>query len=47
LRKKKNAELRGDGTHPMDVDIPGTSIEGIDTNTTGNGLGVGLWEPFQ
>jgi hypothetical protein len=31
-RQKKNIEDRRDDTHPMEVDIPGTSTAGIETN---------------
>jgi hypothetical protein len=31
----------------MDIDIPGTSTIGTEADTTDNGLGLGLWEPFQ
>jgi hypothetical protein len=44
---KKNVDNVGDGTHHIDVDIPGKSTTCTKTDTTMNGLGLGLWEPFQ
>jgi hypothetical protein len=46
-RQKKNADDREGDTHPMDLDVPGTSTAGAGTETTSSGLGLGPWEPFR
>ena len=46
-RKNKNAEIKGDRTHPTDVDIPRKYTTSTEAYTTGSGLGLGLWDPFQ
>jgi hypothetical protein len=40
--QKKNAEERRDDTCPMEVDIPRTYVEDIETYLTGNNLGLGF-----
>jgi hypothetical protein len=39
-RHKKNADDREGDTHPMDLDIPGTSTAGRGAETTSSGLGL-------
>jgi hypothetical protein len=46
-RKKKNADDREGDTHPMDLDVPGTSTAGAGAETTSSGLGLRPWEPFR
>jgi membrane protein involved in colicin uptake len=46
-RQKKNTDDREGDTHPMDLDIPGTSTTGTGAETMSSGLGLGPWEPFR
>jgi hypothetical protein len=45
-RKKEEAEDEEGNTHPMDLDVPGTSTIGTKIETTSSVLGLGPWEPF-
>jgi hypothetical protein len=46
-RQKKYVETRNDDTQPMDTDTQEVSIVGTNTQTPSNGLGLGIWAPFQ
>jgi hypothetical protein len=39
--------MRKDGTQPMDIDIPEVSTTCTNIETFFNGLGLGIWAPFQ
>jgi hypothetical protein len=46
-RRKKNVEMRNNGTQPMDIDIQEVSTTDTNIEAPFDNLGLGFWAPFQ